>query len=216
MTHNTSEATLVKQYGRLAGRYDRRWRAYLRQTLGCALDALRLAGTERILDVGCGTGEFERMAIERFPGLTVIGIDATPEMVEMARAKLAGCAQAAFQVGRADALPFGAEEFDAVVCANTLHYLRAPQQALQEWARVLRAGGQLVVVDWCRDFWHCRLMHYWLRLFDRAYASMPSLTGLQRSMEELGLTVGRTRRFMAAPCYGMLCVAARKAVWAPT
>lgn len=216
MKQDRPEAALTQHYGRLAAQYDRRWQAYLRQTLGRVLEVLQVAGTARILDVGCGTGEFERAAVERFPELTIVGIDATPAMVELARAKLAGCSRVAFQVSSADVLPFGADEFDAVVCANTLHHMHTPQQALQEWVRVLRPGGQVIVVDWCRDFWHCRLMHWWLRAFDRTYAAMPRLSTLQKMAEELGLTVEGASRFMAKPFYGMLCVSARKIVSAPT
>jgi len=203
---------LIRHYGRLAAQYDRRWQAYLRQTLGRVLEVLQASGTARILDVGCGTGEFARMAIQRFPELTIVGIDATPAMVELARAKLTGCSRATFQMSRADTLPFGVEEFDAVVCANTLHHMHMPHRALQEWVRVLRPGGQLIIVDWCRDFWHCRLMHYWMKRFDRTYAAMPRLSEFQQMTEELGLTVERADRFMAKPFYGMLCVTARKVV----
>ncbi|MBI3088448.1 MAG: methyltransferase domain-containing protein [Candidatus Omnitrophica bacterium] len=189
---------------------------YVRQTLEHTLGALRLSGKERLLDVGCGTGEFERMAIERFPEVTIVGIDATPAMIELAQAKLAGCPGVTFHVGWADTLPFGAEAFDAVVCTNTLHHLHAPKQALREWVRVLRPRGQLIVVDWCRDFWHCRLMHYWLRAVDRTYATMPRLAELQAMAEELGLAVEGTSRFIAEPLYGMLCVTARKAMRPPT
>ncbi|MBI3615159.1 MAG: methyltransferase domain-containing protein [Candidatus Omnitrophica bacterium] len=205
------KAVLVRHYGRLAARYDRRWQAYLAQTLGHALEALRVSGTERILDVGCGTGEFARMAVERFPKVSIVGVDAAPAMVGLAHTKLTGCSRATFQMSRAEALPFGAEEFDAVVCANTLHHLPAPRQALQEWVRVLRPGGRLIVVDWCRDFWHCRLMHYWVKLFDRTYTAMLRLGELRKLAEEFGLTVERADRFMAKPFYGMLCVSARKA-----
>lgn len=201
-----------QRYHHLAHTYDRRWRVYLRQTLERALTALSLSGTEHILDVGCGTGEFERMAVARFPKLTIVGLDATPAMLEEARAKLAGCPRVSFQIGSVETLPFAEGRFDAVVCANVLHHLRDPQQALQECVRVLHQGGQLIVVDWCRDFWHCRLMHGWLRLFDRTYAAMPGLADLQKGCEELGLTVERVCRFMAKPCYGMLCVAARKSM----
>lgn len=207
-----TQAALVRHYDRLARRYDRRWQMYLAQTLGHTLEALRVSGTERILDVGCGTGEFARMAIQRFPEMTIVGIDATPAMIELASAKLTGCSRATFQISRADALPFGAEEFDAVVCANVLHHLHDPHQALQECVRVLRPGGQLIVVDWCRDFWHCRLMHWWLKAVDRTYAAMPRLADLQSLAETLGLTVERADRFVAKPWYGMARVVAQKAV----
>lgn len=211
-----SEVALIRHYGRLAAQYDRRWQAYLRQTLGRVLDVLQVTGTARILDVGCGTGEFARMAINRFPAVSVIGFDATPAMVEQAQAKLAGCARASFHLGSIDRLPFAAEYVDAVVCANVLHHVYDPQQALQECVRVLHPGGQLIIVDWCRDFWHCRLMHHWMKLFDRTYVAMPRLSELQKMAEEHGLAVERAYRFMTKPFYGMVCVAARKIVCVPT
>lgn len=180
------------------------------------MDALSLPGTARILDVGCGTGEFERMAIQRFPGVTIVGVDATPDMVHLARAKMFGCPGTTFLIGRAGALPFGEGKFDAVVSANALHHMDAPREALREWVRVLRPDGQLIVVDWCRDFWHCRLMHYWGKVFDRTYAGMLRLSEIRKMEEALGLAVEQASCFTAKPFYGMMSVSARKALRAVT
>src|SRR3989338_9483399 len=98
--------SIAKHYDRLAQRYDRRWRAYVQQTLERALEALTLSGTERVLDVGCGTGEFERMAMERFPQLSITGIDVAPQMIAVARAKFAEAPRVSFQVAQAEGLPF--------------------------------------------------------------------------------------------------------------
>ena len=132
---------LVRHYDRLANAYDRRWRTYVRQTLERALDALALSGSERVLDVGCGTGEFERMAMRRFPQLRITGIDAAPRMIAIARDKLADAPGVNFQVAQAEGLPYDQQEFDVVVCANALHHVREPRQVLQECVRVLRPGG---------------------------------------------------------------------------
>lgn len=208
--------SVVKRYGRLASVYDRRWRAYLRQTLESTLDAMRLSGTERFLDVGCGTGEFERLALGRFPGLTVVGIDVTPTMITIARQKFADFPQAHFFVAQAEALPFDPEQFDVVVSANMLHHVRTPTQFLHECIRVLRPGGQFVLVDWCRDFWHCGLLHVWWKLTDRSYVRMYRLSDIARLLEELGLTLDGATRFIASRGYGMMRINAQKLVCAPT
>lgn len=201
---------IAPHYNCLARRYDRRWRSYLDRTLGLALEALRLSGTERILDVGCGTGEFARMALARFPHLSIVGVDLAPGMVAVAREKLAGLPQVSFEVATAEALPFAPQTFDVVVCANMLHHVQDPRRVMEECARVLHPGGRMALVDWCADFWHCRLMHYWFALSDRTYTTMYRLGDVSRMMEELGLTIARASRFLAKPLYGMLWMVAER------
>ena len=210
MPHHTSHSHIAKHYDRLATRYDRRWRVYIRRTLEQAFADLRLSGTERILDVGCGTGEFAQMAMECFPTLMIAGVDVAPGMITVAREKLTRWPQTAFTVAPGETLPFGREGFDVVVCANMLHHVRDPKQVLQECARVLRPGGRLVLVDWCRDFWHCAWFHYWLRFADHSYVKMFRLRELSALIEELTLVTIDARRFVVPPLYGMLRIIARK------
>ena len=72
------------------------------------------------------------------------------------------------------------------------------------------------MVDWCRDFWHCRLMHGWLRLVDRTYVKMLRLDEVHRMTQDVGLTMRRAGRFMAKPFYGMMWCVAEKIVYVPT
>lgn len=197
-------------YERLARTYDQRWRAYIRQTLERTLLTLSLTGTERILDVGCGTGEFERMVLEQFPGVRLIGVDSSPAMLDVARDKLAGKPQVQFLLASAEGLPFDTERFDAVVCVNMLHHAPRPRQVLQECARVLHQNGQVVLVDWCRDFWHCRLMHAWLRVTDRSYITMYRLAEVTAMLQQCGLKTTEGARFLAPPLYGMFRAVASK------
>ena len=203
---------VVKRYADLAPSYDTRWRAYLGRTIGHAVEALNLSGTERVLDVGCGTGAFERMAVGRFPHLAIVGIDLTPAMVAVARIKSATCPQASFLVAKAEALPFDTEQFDAVIVVNVLHHVQDPHRAVQECLRVLRPHGRVIVVDWCRDFWHCRVMHYWLTWTDHGYVRMYRLAELAALIEHeaRAAEVEEARRFIVPPLYGILRVVARK------
>lgn len=200
---------MAARYNRLAAHYDRRWSSYLGRTLGQACDALRLTGHERLLDVGCGTGEFARLALARFPHLEIVGVDVAPGMLAVAARKFAGRPQSRLVLARAERLPFEREVFDAVVCANILHHVASPEAVLQECARVLRHGGRLVVVAWCRDGWRGRLLHAWLQLMNRREVTMCRLCDVLEMLRSLGASVEQADTFLAPPCYGMLRVVAR-------
>ena len=78
-----------------------------------------------------------------------LGVDQSPQMLRMARARLerAGLRNAQLRQGDIFALPVERDAFDLVVLHQVLHYLDDPARALREVARVLRAGGRLLVVD---------------------------------------------------------------------
>jgi len=98
------------------------------------------------LDVGCGTGflTFELAA----RGHRVIGVDFAPAMIAEARRKAADRAIAVrLEEADAEQLPFGAGSFDVVVSRHLLWTLPHPEAAIDEWIRVLRPGGRLVILD---------------------------------------------------------------------
>jgi len=206
----SSHTHTVRHFGRLAGAYDRRYHHYTQQTLRRAVEALRLSGTERVLDIGSGTGELERLIRERDPRTTLVGVDVTPQMLAAAREKFRDDPKATFVLAQAESLPFASSEFDAVVSCNMLHHVGAPAVLFGEWARVLRAGGRMVLVDWCRDFWHCRAAHYWLRLVKPSYARMYRAAELVTLLESVGLTVREVTRFFVPPYFGMMRLCATK------
>ena len=201
-----------RHYDRLAPAYDRRWAAYTRRTLGRLLEAIPPSGTEAVLDVACGTGELERLLVSRSPTMTVIGVDAAPAMLAVARQKLSGHPRVGFCLAQGEQLPFPDGRFDVVVWANALHHARDPRRVLRECARVLRPEGRLLLLDWCRDFWHCRLMHAWLRLTDPTYVAMYRLAEVRAMLEPFGFPCAavQARTFLAPPCYGIFQLTARR------
>ncbi|WP_418771173.1 class I SAM-dependent methyltransferase [Halorientalis halophila] len=92
-----------------------------------ALDGLALPSRERVLDVGCGTGELTRVLREESPG-TVVGLDADREL-------LASVDSPRVQ-GDAVRLPFADDSFDLVVCQALLVNLPDPAAAVAEFRRV--------------------------------------------------------------------------------
>jgi SAM-dependent methyltransferase len=98
------------------------------------------------LDVGCGTGFLSLELAGR--GHRVSGIDFAPQMLAEARKKAATQGVAVrFEEGDAEQLPFPAASFDLVVTRHVLWTLPHPEQAIDEWIRVLRPGGRLAVMD---------------------------------------------------------------------
>ncbi|MEW2163095.1 class I SAM-dependent methyltransferase [Streptomyces sp. NPDC007084] len=97
-----------------------------------------------LLDVGCGTGSLSLLASEA--GHRVTGVDLSPRMIDLARAKLAG-RDAAFLVGDAASPPVGEQRFDVLLCRHVLWTLPAPERVLRHWRGLLRPGGRLVLVE---------------------------------------------------------------------
>ena len=98
------------------------------------------------LDAGCGTGFLSLELAGR--GHRVTGIDFAAAMIAEARRKAAERSLAVrFEQGDAEQLPFPPASFDLVISRHVLWTLPHPEAAVDEWIRVLRAGGRLVVID---------------------------------------------------------------------
>ncbi|QOV39352.1 class I SAM-dependent methyltransferase [Streptomyces ferrugineus] len=97
-----------------------------------------------VLDVGCGTGSLSLLAAEQ--GHRVTGVDRSPAMVALARAKLAG-RDAVFLAGDAVAPPVGEERFDVVLVRHVLWALPDPGRVLRHWRALLRPDGRLVLIE---------------------------------------------------------------------
>jgi ubiquinone/menaquinone biosynthesis C-methylase UbiE len=110
-----------------------------------AVRALHLPTGGAVLDAGCGTGRATPLlrAAVGSSG-TVIGLDATPEMLHAA-ASAGHRAAAAFVLGDASRPPFRDDAFDGVVAAGLLTHLDDPLDGLRRFAAVTRVGGHLAL-----------------------------------------------------------------------
>ena len=110
-----------------------------------------LAPGERVLDLGTGTGAVaERAAAIVGPRGHVVGMDISPQMLAVARARLVagGWANVTLQEGRAEIMPAADNSFDVVLASLSLMYVIDREAAAREIARVLRPDGRLVAAVW--------------------------------------------------------------------
>jgi SAM-dependent methyltransferase len=118
------------------------------QALEIALSSLREIELQRILEVGCGFGDFA-LTMRNTLSATIVAVDLSPAMVALTTDKgiLA-------QPADVQALPFEGGAFDAAVAAWMLYHVPNVDQAMRELHRTLRDGGRLVAITNASDHLH--------------------------------------------------------------
>jgi ubiquinone/menaquinone biosynthesis C-methylase UbiE len=140
----------VAEFNDRAAGYDHGWRGRLHHEISertADLAVATVAAPNRVLDLGCGTGYLLRELASRYPDAEqLVGIDAAPAMVKTANA-ITQDDRLTFAVGVAEQIGYPDETFDLIVSTTSFDHWSDQQAGLRECARVLRRGGQLVLVD---------------------------------------------------------------------
>lgn len=114
-----------------------------RQSIPAMLEAAEIEHGVRTLDIACGPGEGTAAAAEL--GARVVGVDFAASMVEQAKSLHP---ELEFRHGDAEALPFDAGSFDAVIINFGMLHFADPDRAIAEAYRVLVTGGRLAFTVW--------------------------------------------------------------------
>ncbi len=124
---------------------DRRWKARL-------IALASITSRDRVLDLACGTGDltFAAEAAAAEEAGTVVGLDLTPRMLQLALRRRGDASRAAFVCGDMLSLPFPAGSFDVVTTGYGLRNVPDLRGALREIRRVLVPGGRVLSLDFNR------------------------------------------------------------------
>jgi demethylmenaquinone methyltransferase/2-methoxy-6-polyprenyl-1,4-benzoquinol methylase len=125
---------------------DPRWRRFL-------VTRVEAAPGDRILDVATGTGAVAAELL-RQKGCAVVGVDQSPEMLAVARARLP--ASVRLVQASAESLPFEDASFDGLTFTYLLRYVDDPGGTLRELARLVRGGGTIAALEFAipRGVWY--------------------------------------------------------------
>lgn len=145
-----------RQFDGWSASYDRSvlQRLFFRPSHDALIRSLPALPNQRLLDVGCGTGNFLRRWLEHCPNGRAVGIDLSPKMLALAEKNLAPFRdRVELVLGDAEHLPFADESFDAITCVHSFHHYPHQSAVVAEMRRTLRDQGDLYIVDGDRDGW---------------------------------------------------------------
>jgi len=178
-----------RRAGAYEGGFTARWRDPVQ--LG-ACDALELTASDRLLDVGCGTGAASRRAAE--VAGSVVGIDLSSQILREAARLADGLDDVRFVRADAESLPFPNASFTAAICTNSFHHYPSPVRALREIARVLTPGARVVIGDPCADVWTVRIGDRFLRRLEPGHVRLYRSNEMSSFLYGAGLVDVRVRR----------------------
>ena len=158
-------STAKTYFARVADSWDALRSGFFTEAMrDAAIAKAHLPETAVVADVGTGTGFVARGLVDRVAH--VVGFDASPQMLAVARQNLSAYDNVTWQQAEGNNLPVADNQFDAVFANMYLHHSPDPQTAIREMVRILKPGGKLVITDldtheqtWMRtemaDRWPC-------------------------------------------------------------
>ncbi|MEM6348203.1 MAG: class I SAM-dependent methyltransferase [Bacteroidota bacterium] len=180
----------MEKYDRIGKTYNdtRKADPYL---LGRMQALLQCKAGQRVLDIGCGTGNYT-IALAA-AGLEMLGVEPSMQMLETARSRNASLS---WHLGKAENIPLADSSVDAALASLTLHHWANLGAGFKEVARVLRSGGSFVIFtatpQQMQGYW---LNHYFPQMLADSMAQMPNWDAITTAAKETGLVLLKTEAY---------------------
>jgi ubiquinone/menaquinone biosynthesis C-methylase UbiE len=123
------------------------------------VEKMRVAPTDNVLDVGCGSGWLVRRLAKLAHEGRVVGMDISDEMIRLARRNSQDFDNVLFVTGEVAEIPWEGNFFQHTISVESSYYWPDPAAGIKELFRVLQPGGQAwILINYYRDNMHC---HQW-------------------------------------------------------
>lgn len=205
-----SKAVRLK-YNILARIYDLIYRNYIKTTIQSAVASLNLVGQERLLDIGCGTGELEKALLKKMPSLNIVGIDISDDMLEKARNKLSQYPNVHLITGDFLNTEIPGNEYDVAFSLSNLHYFSNPIAVFKKVSLLLKSGGQFVIIDWDRNSFKGRLYNWYMNKADPSFTKTYSMSEAIEMLQANGFKTVQSDGFKVRFVWVMMRLVSKKA-----
>lgn len=206
MSENERNKSLSTVADRIAGVYsknDRQPQEIVAEILDDFVEQTDRGDRGRILDVGCGIGNYTMTMAERFPEMDVTGMDLSSEMIERAKSNVRE--NLSFLTGDAEHMPVEDQAFDLVTFYNSWHLMPRGGNVLSELKRVLRADGLVMIIGIEKDLLIEEIFHQYLPNFHEDECGRHySLEELQSLFEREGFSMLSHKRYSYRNVVGTL------------
>lgn len=202
------EPVIRQQYDQMSVIYDQRWSQYISNTLNFLKAWAELAPTDKVLDVACGTGEFEQLILTEHSEQDMVGVDISEKMLAIAQQKLQAYPNVTLSLASAEHLPFADQSFDVIVSASAFHYFENPAIALAEMKRVLKPNGKIIILDWCKDYLLCRICDLILKVTDPAHHQCYTQAELHGFLTASSFNITRATKVRFGLVWGLMVATA--------
>lgn len=172
------------------------YRRHSKLQLGLAselLSSYKFKSTATVLDVGCGDGRITEEIAERLPKGKVIGIDASENMIELAKASYPRKEHPNLQFFQSKAEDYKTKEkFDTIVSFSCFHWVRKAPQALKQLCSYLKPGGDLLILTYPRESKYYQFMQEALQDYPKyaklaAYHTMLAILEYKKILTSCGV-----------------------------
>lgn len=179
----------TETFDKLADRYDRIYRAYLRHTHQKMIKKVSLKKDDQILDVSAGTGMFAEGILSKYgPFKRLVLNDPSRGMLEQAKYRLRYNKEVEYTSDFSEDLSFREDEFTKIICLNSFRYYTDHPAVLSHFRRMLKSGGDLYILSWNRTGFF-RFLNWIITIVSNQEMNTRTLDEMKGMLTEAGFTI---------------------------